>query len=320
MDAWSQTSADALKQLAGKILAQAPARSTVSFSFDNRSSLAESDAGLMKASLEQQLRVGGLQVGESDAKLRVTLSEDPARYLFVAQLGADVAIVSWNKPPRPAVEYRVAIKRMPVWEQRDPILDVELSNGESNMAVLEKNRLVQYIKRDGVWQMDHATNTSLNVPMSRDPRGRIGSDETERLVPGRNYMDGGERGYFFTKAETGSGTLLAGIDGRTRLYGHRPEPLLTINNWGSDIAAIESNCGSNKQVLATAPTTDDLQDRVQAFELSAGSFSPASEPLTLPGHVTALWPAESPDQVTLVVHDRQTGMYEASRLSLACAQ
>jgi len=114
--------------------------------------------------------------------------------------------------------------------------------------------------------------------------------------------------------------LLAGVDGRTRLFGSRPEPLLVIGNWGSDIVAIESNCESKKQVLATAPTSDEPQDHLQAFEVSSGSYSPVSEALPLPGAVTALWPSEFPDQVTLVMRNSQTGMYEASRISLACAQ
>jgi hypothetical protein len=40
----------------------------------------------------------------------------------------------------------------------------------------------------------------------------------------------------------------------------------------------------------------------------------------LPGPVTALWAAETGREVTLVVHNLQTGQYEASRLGLACAQ
>lgn len=320
VSAWGQTSSDAVKQVAGKILAQAAPHSNVSISFENRSSLEAGDAGAMKASLEQQLRAGGLELSESDTKLRVTLSEDPARYLLVAQLGPDVAMSSWGKPPRPAVEYRIALKRTPVWEQRDPILDVKMSNGGSSMTVLEPGRVVQYTKKDNAWQMDHATNAAPSLPATRDPRGRFDPDAADRWVAGRNYMDGGERGFYFTRADTGGGTLLAGIDGHTRFYGQRPEPLLVINNWGSDLAAIESNCGAKKQVLATSAASDESQDHLQAFEYSTGSFSPASEALPLPGPVTALWPAETPDQVTLVIHNRQTGVYEASRVSLACAQ
>jgi hypothetical protein len=307
-------------QLGVKILAQAPAHAPVSLSFENRSSLEAAEAAAVRTSLEQQLRDAGLEIAESETKLHVTVSEDPARFLLVAQMGAGIDIVSWNRPPRSPTEYRISIKRAAVWEQRDPILDVRLSDAASSMLVLEPGRLVQYTKKDGVWQMDHATNTAPKTPVSRDPRGQIGTDETERWVPGRNYMDGGDRGYIYTKAETVPGTLLAGIDGRTRLFGQRPEPLLAIDNWGSDIAAIESACGSKRQVLVTAPATDESQDHLQAFEISAGSYSAVSEPLPLPGPVTALWTSESPDEVTLVVHNGQTGMYEASRISIVCTQ
>lgn len=318
--AWGQTSADAVKQLAGKILAQVPVHSTVSLSFENRSSLDAGEAAAVRTAFEQQLLADGLEIGESETKVRVTASEDPTRYLLIAQMGGDIDIVSWNRPPRPATEYRLSIQRAAVWEQRDPILDVKLTDGASSMLVLEPGRLVEYTKKDGAWQMDHAINPAPKTPVSRDPRGQIGGDETERWVPGRNYIDGGERGYFYTKAETATGTLLAGIDGRTRLFGQRPEPLMAIDNWGSDIAAIESDCGTKKQVLVTAPITDESPDHLQAFEVSAALYSPVSEPLALPGPVTALWPSESPNQVTLVVHNSQTGMYEASRLSIACTQ
>ena len=47
---------------------------------------------------------------------------------------------------------------------------------------------------------------------------------------------------------------------------------------------------------------------------------PASEPMALPGPITALWPAETPGQATLVVRNSKTGNYEASRLGVACAE
>jgi hypothetical protein len=123
---------------------------------------------------------------------------------------------------------------------------------------------------------------------------------------------------FYTAAQIADGELLAGIDGHTRLFAPRGEAVLTIDNWGSDIAAIASECGGKIQVLATAPDTDGAPDQLQAFEFSGAVYVAISERLPLAGPVTALWAAESPDRVTLVVHNRQTGMYEASRISLSC--
>jgi hypothetical protein len=325
--ALAQSSSDAVKQLAARIVGQV--HSTVSVAFENRSSLAAVEADAIRSSLEEQLRAGGLALGESETKLRVTIGEDQTRYLLIAQNGAPnlVNIVSWKKPPATAPEYRVSIKLTAVWEQRDPILDVAPINDGAGMIVLETDRMVQYSKNEGQWRIEKPSSLSFSRPMPRDPRGRLmGTPQAPglsgpnplRWVAGRNYFDGDERGMFFTSAETGDGELLAGIDNRTRLYTQRGEAALTIDNWGSDIAAIASDCGSKRQVLATAPGTDGAADHLQAFEFSGAAYAAVSEPLTLAGPVTALWPAESKDQVTLVVHNRQTGMYEASRVSLSC--
>ncbi len=82
--------------------------------------------------------------------------------------------------------------------------------------------------------------------------------------------------------------------------------------WGSDIAPIQGACGT--AIIATSAATD--RDSVQAYQ----NTTPVSDALPLPGPVTALWPSETPGQVTLVVHNLQTGEYEASRLGLACSQ
>jgi hypothetical protein len=327
---FAQPSSDALKQLASKILAQL--HSPVSLTFENRSTLAAVDADAIRAPLEEQLRAGGLALGDSETKLRVILSEDPARYLLIAQSGAQVSIVNWKKPPAAAPEYRVSIKHNAVWEQRDPILDVALPNGGASLFVLETDRMVQYSKSEGQWRIEKPSSLTLSRPMPRDPRGRLAGSPPSpdvpglngpnplRWVPGRDYFDGGERGLYFTAAQISDGALLAGIDGHTRFFNGRSEVVLTIDNWGSDIAAISSSCGSRKQVLATSPATDGAADHIQAFEFAGAAYAAVSEPLPLPGPVTALWPAESPDQVTLVVHNRQTGVYEASRISLSCTQ
>jgi hypothetical protein len=55
-------------------------------------------------------------------------------------------------------------------------------------------------------------------------------------------------------------------------------------------------------------------DWIQAL---AGS-EPLTERLPLAGPVMALWAAEIPAEVSLVVRNAKTGEYEASRLSLAC--
>ncbi len=73
-------------------------------------------------------------------------------------------------------------------------------------------------------------------------------------------------------------------------------------------------------VLASGSGDNPDQDQAQAFEIASGRAAPLSEPLTLPGPITALWPAETTGQATLVVRNSKTGNYEASRLGVACTQ
>lgn len=304
--------------MAERIFETYPARSTVALSIENRSSLQGRDVDEIRSSMEGLLRGSGIELGESETKLRITISEDPTRYLLIAPAGTQAIIVGWKKPPATTAEYRVAIKRSPVFEQRDPILDVKLSTDGQEMQLLETDRTVEYKRAEDRWQFIRATPAAAPV-IARDPRGSF-AEISYRMVHGRNYFDTGEFG-IYTVADTGAGTLFTGVDGQARLYIGTVEPVLTIRNWGSDAAAIASNCGSKKQVLVTAATAaDDAPEHVQAFEFSGSAYSPVTDPLPLPGPVTALWQAEAADQVTVVVHNRQTGMYEASRLSLSCAQ
>ncbi len=295
-----------------------PARSTVALSIENRTSLQSRDVDEIRSALEGLLRGAGIELADSETKLRISISEDPSRYLLIAPVGSQVLIFSWKKPPPAEAEYRIAIKRNAIWEQHDPILDVKLSADGQDMQVLETDRTVEYQRAQDQWQFVRATPAAAPV-ISRDPRATF-AEIPYRMVRGRNYFDTGDFG-IYTTADTGNGTLFAGVDGQARLYRNTVEPVLTIRNWGSDVAAISSNCGSKKQVLVTAAIpTDDAPEHIQAFEFSGPAYSPVTDPLPLPGPVTALWQAEAPDQVTVVVHNRQTGMYEASRLSLSCVQ
>jgi len=314
----AQAYSDAVKQMAERIFESFPARSTVALSIENRSSMQGREVDDIRSSMEGLLRGSGIELGESETKLRITISEDPTRYLFIAPAGTQVIIVGWKKPPATAAEYRIAIKRAPVFEQRDPILDMKLSADGQDMQLLETDRTVEYKRADDRWQFVRATPAAVPV-ISRDPRGSF-AEIPYRMVRGRNYFDTGEFGVY-TIADTGTGLLFTGVDGQARLYKNTVEPVVTIRNWGSDVAAIASNCGSKKQVLVTAATaTGDAPEHVQAFEFSGSAYSPVTDPLPLPGLVTALWQADATDQATVVVHNRQTGMYEASRLSLSCVQ
>ena len=140
------------------------------------------------------------------------------------------------------------------------------------------------------------------------------ADETW-IVPGRNYFKG-PRGLYYSLVEIDGDTLQSELDGHTRLYANQTEPARVLENWGSELAPIESTCGAKIQIVSSLET-----DQAQAFEYSGGRLHPSTPPLSTDGPIVALWQAsDRRDQVTVVVRNRTKGTYEASRLAISCTQ
>lgn len=117
--------------------------------------------------------------------------------------------------------------------------------------------------------------------------------------------------------------LVTGTDGRIHLNDgvtDRALSLSSTSDWGSDIAAIRSQCGGGTQVLVTAAGDDNATDTLRAFEFPAHEPVPVSAPIDFPGPITALWTHGNNhgDAVTAVVHNLQTGSYEAYSVTLTC--
>ena len=119
---------------------------------------------------------------------------------------------------------------------------------------------------------------------------------------------------------------LSGVDGRTWLYDPQKEgeAVASIDGWGSDIAALKTDCGSSWQILATRAGDGTERDAVQAFEIpeTQPQKQPVavSPPLEFSGPVTALWQATPNGTAGAVIRNLQTGRYEAHTLSLSCSR
>jgi hypothetical protein len=136
-----------------------------------------------------------------------------------------------------------------------------------------------------------------------------------RWVTDRNLLEwDGVKGAFYGTA----GGLFASANGRIQDRAGEPAP--GAEGWGGDLAGIANSCGVNSLVLATRAGDGAEGDQIQAYEIANGQGRAARETMTLPGPVTALWPAETTGQVTLVIRNSKTGNYEASRLGVACAE
>jgi hypothetical protein len=112
--------------------------------------------------------------------------------------------------------------------------------------------------------------------------------------------------------------LLAGVDGKVHLIdGMNDQP--SNFAWGSDITAVRTGCGAGSQVLATT-SGDQAQESIRAYEFPDRDPVAVSAGVDLPGSVSALWTEARGDTAIAIARDRDTGSYDAFRLSLACGQ
>jgi hypothetical protein len=112
--------------------------------------------------------------------------------------------------------------------------------------------------------------------------------------------------------------LFASSDGRVHLVDATNDQPSSFE-WGSDIAGLKTPCGAGWQVLATS-SGDHAEDSVRAYEFPDRDPVGVSAALDFSGPVSALWTEAKGDGATAISKNRDTGSYEAFRLSLACGQ
>ncbi len=90
-------------------------------------------------------------------------------------------------------------------------------------------------------------------------------------------------------------------------------------NWGSDVTAINTSCGAGSQVLSTS-RSEATGDAIRAYEFPDRDPVAVSAPADFSGTITALWPEDKGKSAIAVVHNRESGSYEAFRLTITCGQ
>jgi hypothetical protein len=329
------TAEDAAAQLASRIASLVPRGSKISLVEQNLTPVLAIGWPNFWGLFDAELRKAGLEIvnpGSTGQRVRITLSENPRGFLFVADVisgdNHQVALLPCN--PLPVAEERPpwSFRKKPLWAQKEPILDVLLFDNDMQMLVLDANKVASFRFSDGKWIPSATASLILPRPIPRDPRGRIEAvpEGFRVFIPGATCAGTLQPDLKVTCApgnETWSEGRVRWVTDRNMLESDAVKaPFYSIANgffggaegWGSDIAAVEDPCAGAPAVIASGAATD--HDEVRAYNSQA---TPASEALPLPGPVTALWPAEKLGQVTLVVHNLHTGEYEASSLGLACS-
>jgi hypothetical protein len=131
---------------------------------------------------------------------------------------------------------------------------------------------------------------------------------------------------FFSGAALQSGEIhqwiFAGTDGRSRLYQDQlSAPTAIFSNWGSNIAAIHSGCGSGWQILAGSASDSVRPDSIQALEISGREAQPVSSSVELSGALESLWASGRDSELANgVLRSAITGRYEAFTIMVGCSQ
>jgi len=111
--------------------------------------------------------------------------------------------------------------------------------------------------------------------------------------------------------------LFSSADGQIHLLDGMTDQIAGKLGWGSDIAGVRSSCGLGWQVLA-ASQSNRPDDTVTAFQVADREPVVASPAVDFNGSVTALWSETDATSAVAVLHESETGRYEAYRLSIAC--
>jgi hypothetical protein len=339
---------DSVRELARRIAAALQPRETVALSVRNASSLDAPTVAAVRRGIESQLRAGGFMLASDAAtSVAVILSENPRGGVWIAEIRRgderEVAIVAPARPPEQAPKTQVEIEKQLLVEQADPVLDAIAE--ENALTVLESGEVVFYRRQDGRWVRRQALALPRRV-WPRDLRGQLElqgdslrillpgvvcegkglpdpaldcRDSKTPLVKGRNYFEDDKLPPHYSAARVGEYSFVAALDGRTQVLDAAMAPVGAISGWGSDFAAVDTGCGSGRQVLVTHAGGAVASDAVQAFELVGRQPVAVSAPVEFSGPVTALWSAGQAEAIA-VSRDPKTGRYAAFRITVTCSR
>lgn len=259
---------------------------------------------------------------------------------------------------RPDAADQFTLEIAPLFAGASPILDAVMLG--DTLLVLNPTSLIAFERQGSAWQARATHRIAHAGPWPRDLRGRLIPDGAAvrvhlpgvtcaampaplglscrdasepwpidvpkaELAPGRNYFTAAGLPPFFSAARVGGDQgmwwLVAAVDGGVGLFSATFEALGSMSGWGSELAGITSGCGRGHQVLAVFPADGpEGGDAVRAFEMVGRQPVAVTPAATLPGSVTALWPAADGKGALVVVREHETGRYEAFQLSVVCAR
>jgi hypothetical protein len=178
----------AARELARKTAGLAGRGETVAVTWRNVSSVGSPEFSQARSALEAALRDAGLRISEvvPTVELQVTLSQDAAQYLLVAEARKgderQVWIAGWKRTgPAAGAAPAVLLEKKQVWEQDEPILDIAFP--PEGMLVLSPSKVALYGRQN---EPRGALRLTPSKPWARDLRGhlRLNGAAFQAFLPG----------------------------------------------------------------------------------------------------------------------------------------
>ncbi len=117
--------------------------------------------------------------------------------------------------------------------------------------------------------------------------------------------------------------VLAAVDGSLHLVDGMTDQVIGGGKWGSDLAAVHSTCGTGTQLLVSESgnlaSGNSERDGLRAFEIPDRDPVGVSSAVEFDGRIVALWPENSGNGATAIIRRKDTGWYEAYRVSISCS-
>ncbi len=354
-----ETLEDAARVLAKNVAARLESNETAHVTARNLSSLGRADALRAQSIFEQAIRRRVRNPNTVELTLTISENVKGYLLVADFKRGEEriVEMTPYRPEPAPAqARPALTITKKMLWEQTAPILDIAWV--DEQMLVLDPNGVARYERRDGKWTALETATAAPVSPVVRDPRGRISMENGSVTVdlpgmschaslkpalslncetggtissgrntfdvPGTNTSDGRNTTDapepFFSEARIGQLRIVAGIDGRARVYDASGTVSQTIEDWGSDLAAVNTCAGPRVIVSGAGASLGDRESRdsVTLYDFVHAIPIRVSDPIDFPGPVTALWPSN--DGALAVSRNVATGKYEAYGLTADCGR
>ena len=251
----------------------------------------------------------------------------------------DAAAVEMSGEPRLLV---LDARQVAIYRQQGGRWEQEASLAITHSRIFPRDlrgRLV--LRRDHLFDVDlpgTVCRSSATPPLtlvcndSDDPWPLTADDGGVRafFAPARNFFTGAlspgigkvsnAPSFYSAAAVPRSGYtlwILAAVDGSIHMLDGMTDQVIRGAKWGSQLAAVHSSCGSGTQLLVSE-AGDPEQDSARAVEIPDREPVVASSPAEFDGLVVALWTEGSGNGAIAIVKRRDTGWYEAYRISVSC--